>query len=75
MANYTESGVLNLVEGDCLCVFTDGFEDYINNPVFLDLFKDHGADIKELIKEFSKRMNLKDPEKYGHERSLIVIFI
>jgi len=30
--------------------------------------------IKEHISKFSEKMTLEDPEKYGHERSLITIF-
>ncbi|MFH1473068.1 MAG: protein phosphatase 2C domain-containing protein [bacterium] len=75
MAEYLESGVVDTQEGDRLFVLTDGFENYIKNPDFLNLFKDWAGDLKERVSEFSKEMNLKDPEKYGHERSLIAILI
>ena len=75
MAEHLEQGVFDLEEGDRIFVFTDGFEHYAKNPDFTDLFKDWSDDLKERIAEFSKKMNLEDPEKYGHERSLITVLI
>jgi len=75
MVEYLESGVLNLEKGDRVFVFTDGFEDYMKSSDFLNLFKDWDGGLKERIAQFSEKMNLIDPEKYGHERSLIVILI
>lgn len=75
MAEHLEKDVIDIQEGDRLFVLTDGFENYIKNPDFLNLFKDWTDDLKERITEFSKEMNLKDPEKYGHERSLIAVLI
>lgn len=73
MADHIESGILNIEEGDHVFVFTDGFEYFMQNPDFLELFENWGEDLKEQIAEFSKEMNLTDPEKYGHERSLIAV--
>lgn len=75
MAEYLESGVFNFATGDRIFIFTDGFEYYVKNFDFIKLFKDWFNDLKERIAEFSKEMNLKDPEKYGHERSLVAILI
>ena len=75
MAEYLENGVIDIEKGDRIFVFTDGFEHYVNNPDFLNLFKDWTDNLKEHIAKFSKEMNLKDPEKYGRERSLIAISI
>lgn len=73
MADYLESGTLDLEKGDRVFAFTDGFEYYMQDPDFLELFKEWGEDLEKRIAEFSKEMNLKNPEKYGHERSLIVV--
>jgi len=73
MVNHLESGVLNLEKGDRVFVFTDGFEHYMENPDFLKLFKEWNKNLKERIAEFSEKMNSIDPEKYGHERSLIAV--
>ena len=75
MAAYLEKGVLNLEKDDRIFVFTDGFEHYVKNSNFLELFKNWSDSLKKRIVEFSKEMNLKDSEKYGHERSLIAISI
>lgn len=75
MADRLEHGVVNIEKGDSLFVFTDGFEHYVKNPDFLNLFKSRTDNLRESITEFSKEMNLKDPEKYGHERSLIAVSI
>jgi hypothetical protein len=75
MVDYLESGVLNLEKEDRVFVFTDGFEDYMANPDFLELFKKWDEKLKERIAQFSEKMNLIDPEKYGHERSLIAILV
>ena len=75
MAEHLEKGVFNLEGGDRLFIFTDGFEHYVKNFDFLKLFKNWDDSLKERVAEFSKEMNLKDPEKYGHERSLIAISI
>lgn len=73
MADYLEKGVFDLEEGDKVFVFTDGFEQYVKNSDFQKLFLESNEDIKECIAEFSEKMTLEDPEKYGHERSLIAL--
>lgn len=75
MAEHLETGVFDLASGDRVFVFTDGFEHYVKNVDFLKIFKNWNDDIEKHIAEFSKEMNLKDPENYGHERSLIAISI
>lgn len=75
MAEHLEKGIFDIESGDRFFVFTDGFEHYVKNPEFQNLFKNWNDALKERIVEFSKEMNLKDPEKYGHERSLIAIVI
>jgi serine/threonine protein phosphatase PrpC len=73
MCDYIESGIINLEEGDIVFVFTDGFEHYIKNQNFVNLFKDWNVDLQNRIKKFSQTLNQENPEKYGHERSLIAI--
>lgn len=72
MADHLESGIFELEEGDRVFVFTDGFEEHVKNHDFQKLFLEED-NIKERIMKFSEKMNIEDPEKYGHERSLIVI--
>ena len=75
MADHLEKGVFDIESGDRVFVFTDGFEHYMKNSEFLNLFKNWNDTLEERIAEFSTKMNLHDPEKYGDERSLIAIVI
>jgi len=75
MAEHLEKGVFDLESGDRIFVFTDGFEYYVKNNDFLEIFKSWNNDLEKRIAEFSKLMNLEDPENYGHERSLIAILV
>lgn len=72
MADHLESGIFELEGGDRVFVFTDGFEGHVKNPDFQKLFLEED-NIKERITKFSEKMNIEDPENYGHERSLIVV--
>jgi hypothetical protein len=75
MAEHLEKGVFYLENDDRIFVFTDGFEPYVKNNDFLEIFKNWEDDLEKRIAEFSKLMNLKDPENYGHERSLIAVLV
>jgi hypothetical protein len=75
MVDNLEKGVLDLEKDDRVFVLTDGFEHYMRNLYFLEIFKNWDDSIKSKIAEFSKKMNLKDPENYGHERSLIAVLV
>ena len=75
MTDHLEQGVIDLNAGDRVFVFTDGFEHYIKNPDFTYLFKNWTDNLQNQISEFSNKMNLDDPENYGHERSLIAVLI
>lgn len=72
MAEYIEKNTLDLEKEDRIFVFTDGFFHYVNNPDFLNFFKEWSGEIKSKVDQFSKEMNLQDPTRYGKERSLIV---
>lgn len=73
MTQHLQSGVLNLEIDDRIFVFTDGFENYVKNQDFLNLFLEWDENVKERVAKFSEKMNLENPEKYGHERSLIAL--
>jgi hypothetical protein len=75
MADHLEKGVFDLEKGDRLFVFTDGFEHYAKDANFLEIFKNWDDSLRERIAKFSKAMNLKNPENYGRERSLIAILV
>ena len=71
MAEHLENGVRDIETSDRVFVFTDGFEYYFKNPDFLNLFKDWTNNLSDRITRLSGQMSSGDPEKYGHERSLI----
>lgn len=75
MVEHVEHGVFDLKPGDRLFVFTDGFEHYMKNQDFLNLFKNWADDLNDRIAQFSHEANLDDPEKYGHERSIIGVTV
>lgn len=75
MAEHLEKGVFDLEEGDKAFVFTDGFEPYVKNPDFQKLFLNCDDSIQKRISEFSDRVTFEDVEKYGHERSVVVISV
>lgn len=69
---YLCSGVLNLEKGDIVGVVTDGFEEYVKLPEFVSLFTKWSPDLEDDVKVFTSEKAQVDPEKYGHERSLIM---
>lgn len=71
MLSYIEKGVVQLEKGDRVFVFTDGFEWYFEDNEFLGLFSHWTYDLQKQITDLSERMSARDPERYGHERSLI----
>src|SRR3989338_1994025 len=75
MAGYLEKGALDLANSDRIFVFTDGFEHYVKNAEFLKMFRNWSGNLKKHIAGFSEKMNLKNPENYGHQRSLIAILV
>jgi serine/threonine protein phosphatase PrpC len=75
MVEHIESGVVDIESGDRLFVFTDGFENYMNDIEFLELFKNDVSGLKNKISEFSLRKNQEDPEKFGHERSVVAVAV
>ena len=75
MAAYLEKGVLNLEKTIEFLYLRMASNIMLKIPNFLELFKNWSDSLKKRIVEFSKEMNLKDSEKYGHERSLIAISI
>jgi hypothetical protein len=75
MVEYLKKGFFDIKSGDRIFVFTDGFEYYVKNSDFLNFFKNWDNGLYESIAEFSIKMNLQDPEKYGKERSLIAILV
>jgi len=70
---YLASGSFEADKGDLVSVLTDGFEEYMNLPEFISLFKKWPENLEQQIKKFSIEEIDKDPYKFGHERTLIMI--
>jgi serine/threonine protein phosphatase PrpC len=70
---YLNSGRLKLKTGDLVALFTDGFEEYLKLPEFIELFKEWPDDLEEILQKFTAEKSKEEPEKFGHERTLIVI--
>lgn len=73
MSEHVEHSSWELASGDRLFLCTDGFAEYFNNDEFLGLFADWNDTLETRVREFSRRWAERDPERYGHERSLIAI--
>jgi len=71
---YLCSGVLTPQKGDICGILTDGFEDYIKLPEFISLFTDWSTQLESDVKIFTSAKARENPEKYGHERSIIITF-
>jgi serine/threonine protein phosphatase PrpC len=70
LLNY---GSFEVKEGELVALFTDGFENYFKIPEFISLFQKWPADLESQVKKFTAAKTDEDPEKFGHERSLIMI--
>src|SRR3989344_1854014 len=73
MIEQVNFGAYELSESDRVCVFTDGFEGYMKNDSFLNILGIWDKSLEARVTNFEKEMNAKNPEVYGHERSLIVV--
>lgn len=70
--NYLSSGSLLLGAGELIMILTDGFEHYLELPEFIALFKNWPADLEDQIKKFTAGKAQENPDKFGHERTLLV---
>jgi hypothetical protein len=70
---YLSSGSFEIGAGDLLLVLTDGFEEYTKLPEFISLLKNNDQELISSLKAFTTKKAEEDPDKYGHERSLIAV--
>lgn len=70
---YLNFGSFRVLKGDLILVLTDGFENYVQLPEFISLFTKWPDDIKLRFVEFTAAKTKENPDKFGHERSLIVV--
>jgi hypothetical protein len=72
-SKYLHSGVVDFTEGSIAMIYTDGFEEYVTMPEFINLFVDWKENLQEELQGLSQQYITSDPSTYGHERSIIVV--
>lgn len=72
---YLNYGRFLVGAGDMIAVLSDGFENYMKLPEFIDIFKKWQGDLEDQIKRFTAKKSLVDPKSFGHERTLVVVKI
>lgn len=70
---YLNFGRLVFEKGDVVFVLTDGFENYMSLPQFIELFNKWPRDLNKKVKSFVARKSLNDPQAFGKEKTLIAI--
>ncbi len=69
---YLNVGAFPIQKGDALAVLTDGFEEYIRLPEFVSIITAWPSTLESEIKELTAKKEKEDPDKFGHERSLVL---
>ena len=71
---YIDFYELAYAPGDILALFTDGFENHFSKKGFIASFKNKNFNnIEESIKTVDLKLVAKNPEKFGHERTLLIV--
>lgn len=72
---YLNLGTFKVKKDDFIAVFTDGFEDYMKLSEFRAIFYKEFDDLDKRAKDFAQLKIAEDPDKFGHERSLIIVSV
>ena len=72
---YLSTGMFDLKDVATVLVYTDGFENYVEDEKFLKLVAEWSENFAVDISDFSASKSAEDPKMFGQERSLIVIKI
>jgi hypothetical protein len=75
MIRGLSSGVFLAEKGHRVLIYTDGFENYINNERFMDLFKEWPGDLHRKLRDLTSSLNKKNPSEFGHEKTLVAVLI
>lgn len=70
---YLNFGQFEVKNGDVVFILTDGFENYINLPEFIQLFNKWPRDLDRRVKSFVAKKSIRNPRDYGHEKTIIAI--
>ena len=70
---FIDFWTLDYQSGDFLILFSDGFENHFSQKNFLSVFKgNHLKEIADQIKSVDEKLILKNNEKYGSERTILL---
>lgn len=70
---YLSTGSFKADKGELMALLTDGFDKYLELPEFMALFKHWPKDLEVQVKQFTALRAKSDPDKFGHERTLIIL--
>lgn len=70
---YLHRGKFTVNKGDTVFIFSDGFENYINQADFVKIFAEWPRDLTKKIKTYTANKSLQDPNNFGRERTLIAL--
>lgn len=71
--NYLCTGGFRIHNGDLIAILTDGFEEFMGEQDFMSLFRNWPTDLESQVKKYTEIRSHSDPDRFGHERSLIVV--
>lgn len=72
---YLSNGTFSIQSGDLVEVLTDGFEEYMKLPRFISLHTNWSVDLQSRLKQFTSLMANRNQEKYGRERTLLIVSV
>lgn len=70
---YLNTGFFDVSPGDTVFLLTDGFEHYLTLRDFMPVFDCDWDVLDGAMTAFTKRMSQVDPDKFGHERTMIAV--
>lgn len=68
--SFIRTGIINIDEGDIIIVYSDGMINFLNNPDFINLIINFD---KIKLENYINKLSIIDYEKYGKEKTLVVI--
>lgn len=70
---YLKFGKFAVEDGDVIMILTDGFENYIKEKDFVELFLEWPKKIKSKFKKITDQKSIESPNEFGRERTIIVV--
>lgn len=72
---YLNKGTLKIIDNSLIFLFTDGFENYFSHKDFIKIFSVWPDNLNDKLGTLISKYGVKDPSKYGLEKTLIAIKI